>query len=527
MPKVSTNQKGGVIVFDEQDFINGYAPQGGKDGATQVVKIGPGFAFASNFDPFKDYGLARPGLLAQNPTNNNLVTAKIVSSAVKNSNIMYLLSADGKFFEFNYTGTFALTSDATFPHTIAHGAHTTFVGQDVIIYKHNVSSTPTFSAFYSFYDNTDWDIGRFDLTSTFDDDYMSTVPATPLASPYLTGGQGVPHPMCIGADDVLYIGSGRYVHGYDGSIGTDGKFMPALVTLPQGFVVTSLLKSSEYLLIGGVYTGPGGIAEIYNGQAYVYPWNYIDQDISAVYDCEDPYLCSMFMYKGSPAVLTKGPLVERGGLRLKVLSGDRYDSIAELPSFGTPINRGVEVVNNKAYINSGGKIYTVGNPFTGGNDVNQICSSSALTDSGFVKSIVYNGTISPLFSSGGADVSRFLAVPTNSYSLESITVEPQFTSFQQGRVTNVVVYYKRAISSARMFKLNLYTNAAELSTTVVDNITAVVSPPIKQYLVDSSGNPLPQFKSIAISMVAEGGAGTNTIDISRVEIYFENTNFDS
>ena len=530
MPKVSTNQSGGVIVYDEQDFVNGYAPQGGRDGSAQVVKIGPGFAYANNFDPYRDYGFCRPGPLAQSPTNSNLVTGTIVSSATKTSNIMYLLSADGKFFEFNYTGIFALTSSVTFPYTIAHGAHTTFVGQDVIIYKHNVTSVPTFSAFYSFYDNTDWDVGRFDMSATFNDDFMSTVPASPLASPYLVEGQGVPHPMCIGADDVLYIGSGRYVHGYDGSVGADGTFYSALVKLPVGFIVTSLLKSSDYLLIGGVYTGSGGTSEIYNGQAYVYPWNYLDQDVSAVYDCEDPYLCSMFMFKGSPAILTKGSVSSRGSLRIKTLSGDRFSTVAELPSFSTPVNRGVDIVNDRAYINAGGQIFTVGNPMKQDDySVNSIATCGAITSSGFIKNSIYTGLTNAQFSaSGGANLSRFSTISATSYTFLGTNVEPNFNNLQQGRITQIVVYYKEARINARGVRIDIYVNGNSTSHLIVDNITAVSDPPIKKYHTTYNGSPLPTFKDLSLSIGADGTAdGTSVISVSKVEIYFENTNFDS
>lgn len=527
MPNISKNKNGGVITFDQDDFINGFAPQGGRGSST--YKIGPGFAEASSFDPYKDYGYWQQGALAQNPTNNNLVTASIIAYAVKSSSIIYLLSSDAKFYELNYTAVFSLTSSATFPHTISHGAHTGVVGQDMIVYKHNVGGNPVFSAFTSFYDNTDWDIGRFDMSSTFDDDFMSTVPASPLSGTDLTDGQGVPHPMCIGADDVLYVGSGRYLHGYDGAEGANGTFYPKLVTLPQGFIITSLLKTTQFLLIGGVYTGSGGVSEIYNGQAFVYPWNYLDQDISTVYDCEDNYLASMFMYGGVPSIITKGAVSNRGAVRLKSLSGDRFVTKAELPTFNAPINKGVDVVNDVAYINCLGTIFSIGNPFKqDAYPVNSLGACSAATASGFFKNLVFTSVSNAsFFSSGGAEVSRLFTVASNSANFTSLTVEPPFDNLQQGRVTQIVVYFKNAVANARGFNLNLYTDGGALSTTVINNLTSVTGSPIKKYHVDYQGNPLPQFKSLALNMTVIGGSGTSAIKVSRVEVYYENVNYDS
>ena len=47
----------------------------------------------------------------------------------------------------------------------------------------------------------------------FDDDFMSTIAVNKMAGMDLIDGQNVEHPMIVGDDDVLYIGSGRYLHG--------------------------------------------------------------------------------------------------------------------------------------------------------------------------------------------------------------------------------------------------------------------------------------------------------------------------
>ena len=78
---------------------------------------------------------------------------------------------------------------------------------------------------------------------------MSTMAGSPLAGTDLTDGQNVEHPMIVGDDDVLYVGSGRYLHGYDGQIGNEGTFYSKVLTLPLGYTITSMQKYNNYLAI--------------------------------------------------------------------------------------------------------------------------------------------------------------------------------------------------------------------------------------------------------------------------------------
>ena len=55
-----------------------------------------------------------------------------------------------------------------------------------------------------------------------------------------------PHPMMVGDDDILYIGSGNYVHAYDGATGANGTFIQRFSLSPAGFVVKSFAKIENY-----------------------------------------------------------------------------------------------------------------------------------------------------------------------------------------------------------------------------------------------------------------------------------------
>jgi len=96
-----------------------------------------------------------------------------------------------------------VTSDGTWPHTIDKAVVTGEDGEDIIEYQGNVYYTYNHSG-------SAGDIGKLTEPSTFDDDWGST---TPTGAATL---QDAPHPLCVGDDDIMYFGNGRYVGYYDG-----------------------------------------------------------------------------------------------------------------------------------------------------------------------------------------------------------------------------------------------------------------------------------------------------------------------
>lgn len=132
---------------------------------------------------------------------------------------------------YKFSGS-VVTSDATWPHTIDKAAVTAEDGEDVVVYQGNL--------YYSYnHSGTAGDIGKYDLSATFDDDWGSTVPSGFAA---LQGG--VPHQMIVGGNDVMYITNGRYIASYDGTT-----FLPTALDLPTGSVVQSILWTQDRLWI--------------------------------------------------------------------------------------------------------------------------------------------------------------------------------------------------------------------------------------------------------------------------------------
>jgi hypothetical protein len=92
------------------------------------------------------------------------------------------------------------------------------------------------------------DIGKYDLVTTFDDDWGSTVPS---GMGTLVGG--VPHQIIVGGNDTMYISNGRYITSYDGTT-----LIPQALDLPTGTVIQSIKWMSDRLWIAANRTNLTG-----------------------------------------------------------------------------------------------------------------------------------------------------------------------------------------------------------------------------------------------------------------------------
>lgn len=174
------------------------------------------------------------GFIQQGPGLANLTNgtqAAAVTTLIKgatdfavSSNLAYGVGG-AKLYSFSAT---TVTSGATFPHTIDKAAVTGELGEDVVLFQSNL--------YYSYnHSGSAGDIGKYDLATTFDDDWGSTVPSGFAA---LVGG--VPHPMCLGGNDTFAFGNGRYVGLYDGTT-----YQTQALDLFPGSVVVAIKWNSD------------------------------------------------------------------------------------------------------------------------------------------------------------------------------------------------------------------------------------------------------------------------------------------
>lgn len=181
------------ITFD--NFGVGAGPLAHLDSLSEVGNRG-NYSVATNVDV-----ISKPGVLTQGPglatltngTQTGAVTDQInfiVDKAVA-SNVAYGVS-DTLLHKISAT---AVTNAGNFPHTITDSTE----GSSCIHFQGNL--------FYFFNKASGADIGIFDLSSTFDDDWGSTVPTGATAL------QKAPHPVAK-KEDIMLFGNGRYVGTY-------------------------------------------------------------------------------------------------------------------------------------------------------------------------------------------------------------------------------------------------------------------------------------------------------------------------
>lgn len=505
--QLSKNDSGGSARYSYDDFTSGLIPQG-RDAAVlqDIIANGyNGFASTLKVDPNKKNGVLSAGYNpSANATNSGGLAGLLVAISSTDNSTAYAVDAGGKIQKLTTsTNPVTLATGGTYPSTITG---TSPVGQDGILYTHYSSSNLVTSYFYSYYNNANWNVGA--LLSSFatpDDDFMSTVPASPLdiatASPAdgkSTIQRTEPHPMAIGADGVLYIGSGRYLHAYDGTTGANGTFYSRVLTLPLGSSIVSMINFNDKLLIASNYsqTSSAGI-----GNAELYVWNYLDLDISTVISLEDILVSSVFLWGGTPMVITEGSYDRNGTRDLKSITGNTVKTLASWDT-SLPINRGVMPIGDILYMNCKGKIITIGSNYKSGYMVNHIAS---LTGSSGGGALLYNpignlpsivgssyttGAPSTYYVQNLSDTNSSLGAGFCSFPM----CMPDFPPGKRGRISSVDIrYFEPIASTGGTFTFSLkIDNSTTYVITASDTVTAPLS---RRYTRTSTNTTLPLFST--------------------------------
>lgn len=217
-------------VINIDNFQGGFAPAWYKE-------TYPSYGNKNQAGAMLNVDLTNPGYLTQGPGLANLTNgtqAAAVTTLIKGMTDFAVTSdaaygtGGAKLYKFSST---AVTNAGDWPHTIDKGAVTGELGEDVALYQGNL--------YYSYtHSGSGGDIGKFDLTSTFDDDWGSTVPTGAAAL------NDSPHPLEVGGNDTMYFANGRYVGSYDGTT-----YDTAALDLPTGAVVQDIKWNADRLWI--------------------------------------------------------------------------------------------------------------------------------------------------------------------------------------------------------------------------------------------------------------------------------------
>lgn len=538
MPSLSRNK----ITFDETDFLQGLHPQYFTSATdTPAVKITNRLSAATAFNPYRHLGYASPGFNPTDVTNVSVVTGNPIRSMVvgveSGTYYGYGISGGNKLFQIGTTDG-ALTNDVgaggVWPHTII--ATTAEEGQDVIVYDAKVSGTSQKCLFYSYNDNGSdvWDIGRYLMDgTTFDDDFMSTVPASPLSPSDDTN----PHPMIIGNDDVIYIGDGNKVHAYDGQEGNEGTFYDSVLTIPNGYRITSFASYDVEvgLVIFAYWEGnnsaSAGLSTFNDSKAKAYFWDYLNLDPYRVVSLGDNAVTCGFEYKGTVGCFTQGRQgVFDGSNRFSKMA--LYDGLVFEPVTkfigNAPIHGGVDVNGDTIMWNSQGIIHQYGSPHEGMPiGLNKIAAGSGTT-SGAIKSLT---SLLQVISTG-TTTSGGLQKITNNYAASATVAtaiaEPVFEEGKIGRVRSVTVYFGKTSSGGRAMSLYIQGNDTTADQIISGVEDVVAGNLVQRFTSDINGGTLPKFQDLKCILTWSGGSGaTDAPIVKRVDVEYESINIEN
>jgi hypothetical protein len=186
------------------DSFNGFCP-------AWFENSWPYYGNKNQASDMRNINIIDPNVLTQGPgladltagTQAGAVTTLIRSilSYAVSDNVGYAIGG-AKLYQISAT---AVTNAGIWPHTIDKGTVTGEDGEDVVYLGGKL---------YYFYNHSSsaGDIGQYDLATTFDDDWGSTVPTGKEALIY------APHQVINGGDDMAYFANGNYI----GSINSTG-----------------------------------------------------------------------------------------------------------------------------------------------------------------------------------------------------------------------------------------------------------------------------------------------------------------
>lgn len=196
---VSKNDNTFSLVF--KNFNVGAAPLAHLDSLTQIGQTGH-YASASNIDI-----ISKPGLLTQGPalaTLTNGTEAGAVGELIAfimdrpvTTGVTYGIAAT-KLHQITPT---SVTNSGNWPHAITNAT----AGSSCIEFQGNL--------YYFFNKASGADIGKYDLSASFTDNWGSTVPTGAAAL------QNAPHPVAK-KQDLMLFGNGRYVGVYNSTTST-------------------------------------------------------------------------------------------------------------------------------------------------------------------------------------------------------------------------------------------------------------------------------------------------------------------
>lgn len=524
MAEVKTNKSGGgVIRWDASDWLAGLVPDWDYAGRFRR-KSKTGLAYADGMDPTRNMGYLVPGFEPSDVTNNTLIDAT-AKAVVTNGDKAYIVAND-EVHELDISID-TITNAGAFPHTISGHGHASFTASDIAIY----SVGTTKYAFYSWNDSTDGDVGRYDLSSTFDDDYMSAVAAS--GAVLATTNE---HPMLVNSRNILLIGDGNKVHAFDGQTGASGTFSSGVLVLEPDYVVTSMVRTRNYTVVYAYRESESGNS-FYRTESTAFFWDNLSTNPTYVYDIPANFVNGGFVLNGTPGCFGLGQNSVRVGVKLSkmlLFSGatGEFETIHQFGSTegaddGIPYHGGVQILDNMIVWNAKGKLYQFGSPFQNtSQSVNKTSLLDATSEGGFVSNLFSTA----LYASAGNNSLQKVNVGYYPGQFFTVNVTPPTGSEDKVRINSVKVYWKEATGvTPNTLDLHLAFDDNGNTVQLLDGKGNAAQPIVAGELMqkithDSTGNALTSIDFNNVTLYGTYTAGTTASVppiLEAVEVYFE------
>jgi hypothetical protein len=204
---------------------------------SEIKKEDGTYASSYGIDLYRNPGYLLP---AYNFTGTNDITPSDLNQLIKDivvyNDKVYLLGASDRIWGMSDVGTFYNNAAGFTSGGVGHGYYDfgSTVGESLAIYP-----IQGVNKLFYFIRNgsTAGDIGMYNLTDTFDDDWGSTIPAN---AGVLQSSSGYPN---IVWNAKLWFGNGQYVGKLDGTVGANGTLTLQTLDLGLNWRVTSLFPS--------------------------------------------------------------------------------------------------------------------------------------------------------------------------------------------------------------------------------------------------------------------------------------------
>lgn len=522
MPQHQQTKDGGVIIWDQNDWLQGLASGYGTASTINYQKLGKGSEWLHAINPYlNSLGVLQPGLLGTALTENASIAATLSAVCVERTGTAatyWLLEAGANIHQIAIASPYTISGTSPFPYAITH--HSGIVGEDIITF--NINGTE--NVYYSFNDGTDGDIGKAVITGTFDDDWFSTSGGLAVAL-----NKSVPHPMIVGEDQKLYIAdlttSGTLAKIWQ--INDSGVVAKFETIVPRNYVIRAFAKTGEHLVIFANKIKASVTAINQRGDAIAIFWDMSSSQYDYKYDLNDNEVTAGFYFKGVIGCFTTGRINEFANIgyrsKLQIFEGGRFIPIFNFAE-ESPKYSGLDIVNNMLIWNSGGVVYSYGSPYPDYPNVVNKITQCAGTTNGFLKTL--NGL--EIYASTGATTSNEVFKQSDTFydtsAWRGLTAEPLFPTHKQGRVDYWEVGFFGNATGGRTCTVQLDFDYGATTKTLLNAVSTITTgTQIRRGSKDTSSASFPRFSAIKPKVSWAAGSGSSAAPkIAFIKIYYQN-----